>query len=625
MATDIYDLRRAQEKKDATVVKRRDNLIGEVIAVVGPDGKSTTSVYGRPGFVWVRVMGQSGGVFQCFYRGDPLVAATAVEIGYRYEHSQFIEVLDYNIDSYIGTGLESTVPALQKHGATHADEDKDPVWVYQRMVIPFRVFVVSGLKIEILPGVYKAPGGQIKYFPGYKNFNVAAYVPATVNRSVRVAVYLDIVTGNIGVLVGSESFLNGSPTVPRLPRDTVPITAVRLQTGQTTLDKNSDFIDLRGMFDPVIPSLPFTFVYADETSREAATGFTSADQYRLALQLDDTSAWILSDPAGPTWQPLGGGAPISAQFVVLATNATLTNERVLAVGTGMTLTDGGAGGNITIGLNISGLTEDATPDGAADFVPSLDSSTGTLRKVLMNNLPSVGAPVTAQYVVLALNASLANERVLTAGAGLALTDGGANGNVTLAVDINGLTADASPNGSADYVMTYNASAAANKKVLLNNLPGGSGGATLYAKVIDQKTAGTAGGTASSGTVHTRTLNTIVTDEIGISLSSNQITLPAGKYRCIIEAPAYAVDRTRAQLYNVTDSSITVLGPNAFARKSVSVTATCSVRGQFTIASSKTFEVRHYCESGTATQGLGVEINNGGNPEIYTVVELIKVA
>lgn len=40
-------------------------------------------------------------------------------------------------------------------------------------------------------------------------------------------------------------------------------------------------------------------------------------------------------------------------------------------------------------------------------------------------------------------------------------------------DINNLTVDASPNGAADYVATYDASASAHKKVLLNNLPVGA--------------------------------------------------------------------------------------------------------------------------------------------------------
>jgi hypothetical protein len=42
-------------------------------------------------------------------------------------------------------------------------------------------------------------------------------------------------------------------------------------------------------------------------------------------------------------------------------------------------------------------------------------------------------------------------------------------------NINALTADATPDGAADYVMTWDASTSLHKKVLLNNLPGGGGG------------------------------------------------------------------------------------------------------------------------------------------------------
>ena len=44
----------------------------------------------------------------------------------------------------------------------------------------------------------------------------------------------------------------------------------------------------------------------------------------------------------------GGGAPTNASYVVIALDATLTNERVLTAGGGITITDGGAGGNVTI-------------------------------------------------------------------------------------------------------------------------------------------------------------------------------------------------------------------------------------------------------------------------------------
>lgn len=46
----------------------------------------------------------------------------------------------------------------------------------------------------------------------------------------------------------------------------------------------------------------------------------------------------------------GGGAPADASYVVLGASAGLSAERVLAVGAGLTLTDGGAGGSATLGV-----------------------------------------------------------------------------------------------------------------------------------------------------------------------------------------------------------------------------------------------------------------------------------
>lgn len=67
----------------------------------------------------------------------------------------------------------------------------------------------------------------------------------------------------------------------------------------------------------------------------------------------------------------GGGAPTTAQYVTLATDATLTNERVLAVTSGdLTQTDGGAGNNVTLGLATVGTV---TPGAYTNANVTVDS------------------------------------------------------------------------------------------------------------------------------------------------------------------------------------------------------------------------------------------------------------
>lgn len=100
-------------------------------------------------------------------------------------------------------------------------------------------------------------------------------------------------------------------------------------------------------------------------------------------------------------------------FVTLTADSRLTVERVLAVGGGLlTLTDNGAGSTVVIGLanssidhgNLSGLSDD-------------DHSQYAL--------------TTHAFVTIGNTARLTGERALTAGTGITITDGGANGAVTI--------------------------------------------------------------------------------------------------------------------------------------------------------------------------------------------------
>jgi hypothetical protein len=65
----------------------------------------------------------------------------------------------------------------------------------------------------------------------------------------------------------------------------------------------------------------------------------------------------------------GSGAPTTAQYVTLATDATLTVERVLTAGTAISLTDAGAGSTITVAVSDAELLAIAGTTSAADALP----------------------------------------------------------------------------------------------------------------------------------------------------------------------------------------------------------------------------------------------------------------
>ena len=173
----------------------------------------------------------------------------------------------------------------------------------------------------------------------------------------------------------------------------------------------------------------------------------------------------------------GSGAPTDAQYVTLATDGDLSAERVLTAGTGISLTDGGAGSTITVAATNNGtmssftLTGDSgsnqtVADGNTVDIEGgtgINTVVGATDKVTVNcdlegtelkstgetgstkflredgdgtcswqSVPAAGAPDDAQYVTLATDGDLDNERVLTAGDRVTVTDGGAGSTVTIA-------------------------------------------------------------------------------------------------------------------------------------------------------------------------------------------------
>jgi hypothetical protein len=177
-------------------------------------------------------------------------------------------------------------------------------------------------------------------------------------------------------------------------------------------------------------------------------------------------------------------------------------------------------------------------------------------------------------------------------------------------------------GTASQVLRTNSGATALEFATISGTTFGS--ALLH--VRDEKANGTNGGTFTSGAWQTRTLNTSLTNEIsGASLSSNQIILPSGTYYIHASAPAYSVDRHKLKLRNTTDSSDTLIGTSEQVENAGAGSNRSFVIGRFTIAAQKTFELQHRCTTTISTNGFGLSSTWSGEIEVYTDVQIWKVA
>ena len=144
------------------------------------------------------------------------------------------------------------------------------------------------------------------------------------------------------------------------------------------------------------------------------------------------------------------------------------------------------------------------------------------------------------------------------------------------------------------------------------------------EVVHEETSGTSGGTATSGSFQTRTLNTVKTNEItGASLSSNQITLPSGTYFCDAVAPCYSINHHKSLLYNVTDATEVLFGTNSMAHSTYGNVTDSHIYGRFTISASKVFEIRTRVSTSRSTNGFGLA-HTFGVTEKFSSVKIWKV-
>jgi hypothetical protein len=126
----------------------------------------------------------------------------------------------------------------------------------------------------------------------------------------------------------------------------------------------------------------------------------------------------------------------------------------------------------------------------------------------------------------------------------------------------------------------------------------------YAKIADLRNWTSASGTFSSGLLRTRALNTKMIDEIGITLSANTMTFPAGRYHILARCPAVEVNSHRAVLYDNTNDVIKEFGTFESVPFSIQANSYSVIDCFVTIDVPTVFTLRHRGEVSRNNHGFG---------------------
>lgn len=131
---------------------------------------------------------------------------------------------------------------------------------------------------------------------------------------------------------------------------------------------------------------------------------------------------------------------------------------------------GGAANDVTVARNgntINGAASNLTLTDGESVVLAYNATEGWRTIANVSSASGSGAPTDAQYLTLATNGTLTNERVLTPGSLIDMTDGGAGGNATLDVDLSEASADTDMLMTEALVYSDASGSAGNKSITLN--------------------------------------------------------------------------------------------------------------------------------------------------------------
>lgn len=136
--------------------------------------------------------------------------------------------------------------------------------------------------------------------------------------------------------------------------------------------------------------------------------------------------------------------------------------------------------------------------------------------------------------------------------------------------------------------------------------------------------GVNGGSFSSGSYRTRTLNKVLKNTIELSgLSGNSITLPKGEYYVSGFASAYSVDLHMSRLYDISSGAVLIEGSAAHSPSATPLMTSSLIEGSFTLSNTSQILLQQICTRSNATTGMGFASSEFEN--IYANLVFVKIA
>jgi hypothetical protein len=139
---------------------------------------------------------------------------------------------------------------------------------------------------------------------------------------------------------------------------------------------------------------------------------------------------------------------------------------------------------------------------------------------------------------------------------------------------------------------------------------------MYSNDEDNKDTG--GGSYATPTVATRPLNTELVDEIGITLSGDALTVPAGSYKVDILVSCAYTFATQITLYDTTNSTELA---RTYKYMEAYDSITCFT--VFTLASPAVLEIQMYATTSRADDAMGQESGTDDIKNRYALIRLEK--